>query len=340
MNDHPTVTRRQFVKTTGNALTLGAALSTFPSVSVLGANEKLRLGFIGVGGRGSYHVKEFSEMDDVSIVAAADPAQSKLDKVKAAFPNVKVFQDFHALLDLKDVDAVVIATADHWHAIPTILACQAGKDVYVEKPLGHNIREGRAMVQAARKYNRVVQLGTQQRSGPHWIETVERVRSGDLGKVSLVRTWNCWDLKSIHADMGNPPDCDPPPGLHYDLWLGPAPKRPFNPRHTDFYFYYFNGNGYTFFRESDRANPKNVPSQGMEVQHKRNWIDCIRSRKRPNSDVELGHLGCLPGHLGNIAYRVGRRIAWDGEKETIPGDPQAEALLGRTYRAPYVLPKV
>jgi predicted dehydrogenase len=431
MNDHPTVTRRQFVKTTGNALTLGAAFSAFPSFGVLGANEKLRLGFIGVGGRGSYHVKEFSEMDDVSIVAAADPAQSKLDKVKAAFPNVKVFQDFHALLDLKEVDAVVIATADHWHAIPAILACQAGKDVYVEKPLGHNIREGRAMVQAARKYNRVVQLGTQQRSGPHWIEAVERIRSGDLGKVSLVRTWNCWDLKSIHADMGNPPDCDPPPGLNYDLWLGPAPKRPFNPRHTDFYFYYFwdysggmlsawgvhlfdivtwamgptiksvtttggkfvfndvrdtpdtasvlfecpayvftyevrhgngnppwggmdhgiefygtkgsiwiNRNGYTFFPESDRANPKSVPSQGMEVQHKRNWIDCIRSRKRPNSDVELGHLGSLPGHLGNIAYRVGRRIAWDGEKETIPGDPQAEALLGRTYRAPYVLPKV
>jgi predicted dehydrogenase len=103
---------------------------------------------------------------------------------------------------------------------------------------------------------------------------------------------------------------------------------------------WINRNGYTFFPESDRANPKSVPSQGMEVQHKRNWIDCIRSRKRPNSDVELGHLGSLPGHLGNIAYRVGRRIAWDGEKETIPGDPQAEALLGRTYRAPYVLPKV
>jgi predicted dehydrogenase len=230
MNNPPTVTRRQFVKTTSNALTLGAALSAFPSLSVRGANEKLRLGFIGVGGRGSYHVKEFSEMDDVSIVAAADPAQAKLDKVKAAFPNAKVFQDFHALLDLKDVDAVVIATADHWHAIPTILACQGGKDVYVEKPLGHNIREGRAMVQAARKYNRVVQLGTQQRSGPHWIEAVERIRSGDLGKVSLVRTWNCWDLKSIHADMGNPPDCEPPPGLNYDLWLGPAPKRPFNVR--------------------------------------------------------------------------------------------------------------
>jgi len=94
------------------------------------------------------------------------------------------------------------------------------------------------MVQAARKYNRVVQLGTQQRSGPHWIEAVNRIKAGELGQVSLVRIWNCWDVKSVHADFGNPPDSEPPPGVDYDLWLGPAPKRPFNPRHFDFYFYY------------------------------------------------------------------------------------------------------
>jgi predicted dehydrogenase len=432
MNDNASgITRRSFIAATGKTLGVAAALGAGPAVNVLGANEKIRLGFIGVGGRGSFHVKEFSEMNDVEIVAVADAAQAKRDRVKAALPHIKLCPDYRQLLELKEVDAVVIATPDHWHAIPTLLACQAGKDVYVEKPLGHDIKEGRAMVAAARKYQRVVQLGTQQRSGPHWIEAVELIRSGQLGKVSLVRTWNCWDVKSIHADMGNPPDGDPPAGLDYDQWLGPAPKRPFNPRHYDFYFYYFwdysggmmsawgvhlfdvvtwamgptinavtttggkfvfqdaretpdtaavlfecpgyvwtyevrhgngnppwggmdhgiefygtkgalwiNRNGYTLFPEEDRAHPKVVPGQGMDFPHKRNFLDCVRTRRRPNSDVELGHLGSIPGHLGNIAYRVGARVIWDGERETIPGNARAQALLGRTYRAPYVLPKV
>jgi len=431
MNELSRITRRDFVKRTGEALAMSAALSTMPALGAPGANEKINLGFIGVGGRGYDHLKQFTRMDDVNIVAVSDASEEKRNRAKAAAPAARVFADYRQLLELKDVDAVLIATPDHWHAIPTLLACQAGKDVYVEKPLGHNVREGRAMVQAARKYNRVVQLGTQQRSGPHWIEAVNLIQSGELGKVSLVRTWNCWDIKSIHADMGNPPDSAPPPGLDYDQWLGPAPKRPFNPRHYDFYFYYFwdysggmlsawgvhlfdivtwamgpaiksvtttggkfvfkdvretpdtaavlfecpdyvftyevrHGNGkppfgemdhgiefygtraslwinragYWLYPEDERTNPRKARDQGTDTQHKRNWLECIRSRKRPNSDVELGHWGCLPGHLGNIAYRVGRKIIWDGEKETIPNDPQAEALLGRTYRAPYVLPKV
>ncbi|MBM3878476.1 MAG: Gfo/Idh/MocA family oxidoreductase [Verrucomicrobia bacterium] len=425
------MTRRHFVTQTGCAAAAGVALSGFPALNVRGAGEKIALGFIGVGGRGSYHLREFAEMNDVHIVAASDPDQRKLDRVKAAFPQVQLYQDFRRVLERRDLDAVVISTPDHWHAIPAILACQAGKDVYVEKPLGHNIREGRAMVQAARRYERVVQLGTQQRSGPHWIEAVDLIRSGGLGQVSLVRAWNCWDLRSMHADMGKPADQPAPDGLDYDLWLGPAPLRPFNPRHFDFYFYYFwdysggmlsawgvhlfdivtwamgpaiqsvtttggkfvfpdaretpdsaavlfecpnyvwtyevrhgngnppwggmdhglefygtqaslwiNRNGYTLCPENDRAHPKQVPSQGMEIQHKRNFLDCVRSRQRPNSDVELGHLGSIPGHLGNIAYRVGRRIAWDGTLETIPNDAEAQALLGRTYRAPWTLPRV
>jgi hypothetical protein len=103
---------------------------------------------------------------------------------------------------------------------------------------------------------------------------------------------------------------------------------------------WINRMGYSFFSEEERRNPQKVNGQDMETPHKRNWLDCIRSRQRPNSDVELGHLGSVPGHLGNIAYRVGSRIAWDGEHESIPGNPQAEALLGRTYREPWVLPKV
>lgn len=103
---------------------------------------------------------------------------------------------------------------------------------------------------------------------------------------------------------------------------------------------WINRNGYTYFPEEDRKNSTFVKDQGLDLQHKRNWLDCIRSRQKPNADIELGHLGSVPGFLGNIAYRVGRRIAWDGEKETIPGDPEADKLLGREYREPYVLPKV
>jgi len=431
MNPSLKITRRDFVKNTGAALATGVAAGAFPAFAAEGANEKINLGFIGVGGRGLFHLSQFKEMPDVRVAAVADASEEKRNRARAAAPEARLFRDFRALLDLREVDAVVVATPDHWHAIPTLLACQAGKDVYVEKPLGHNIKEGRAMVNAARKFNRIVQLGTQQRSGPHWIEAVNLVQSGQLGKISLVRTWNCWDLKSVHADMGNPPDGEPPPGLDYDQWLGPAPARPFNPRHYDFYFYYFwnysggmlsawgvhlfdivtwamgpaiqsvtttggkfvfqdarqtpdtaavlfecpnyvftyelrHGNGrppfsdmdhgiefygteatlfinrsnYWLFPERQRTNPKIVQAQDMELAHKRNFIDCIRSRERPNSDVELGHLGSIPGHLGNIAYRVGRRIRWDGAQESIPDDPQAQALLGRTYRAPYLLPEV
>jgi predicted dehydrogenase len=431
MNELSQITRRDFIRNAGTALAAGTAIGVLPSIGAEGANEKINLGFVGVGGRGHFHLSQFKQMPEVNVVAIADPSEEKRNRAKSTAPDARLFGDYRALLEWKEVDAVVVATPDHWHAIPTILACQAGKDVYVEKPLAHDIKEGRAMVQAARKYNRVVQLGTQQRSGPHWIEAVNLVRSGELGKVSLVRTWNCWDLQSVHADMGNPPDSDPPPGLDYDQWLGPAPKRHFNPRHYDFYFYYFwdysggmlsawgvhlfdivtwamgpkiqsvtttggkfvfqdvretpdtaavlfecpdymftyelrHGNGkpsfsdmdhgiefygtkatlfinrsaYWLFPERQRTNPRTVQAQDMEVPHKRNFLDCIRSRKRPNSDVELGHLGSLPGHLGNIAYRVGRKITWDGEREAIPNDPQAEALLGRTYREPYLLPKV
>ena len=239
MNELSPMTRRNFIKSTGGALAAGAALEALPALGAPGANDKINLGFIGVGGRGGWHLQEFAQMNDVRIVAAADVAQDKLDRIHAAFPAAQTFKDFRRVLDLKEVDAVVVAPPDHWHAIPTILACQAGKDVYVEKPLGHNIKEGRAMVQAARKYDRVVQLGTQHRSGPHWIEAVDLVKSGQLGKVSLVRTWNCWDLKNMGGDLGNPPDSNPPPGLDYDLWLGPAPKRAYNPHRCDFFWYFF-----------------------------------------------------------------------------------------------------
>jgi len=429
------LSRRQFVRAAGRgAVAAGAVLAGAPAIGAAGANGKIGLGFIGVGGRGSFHLHQFAAMPDVEIVAVADVKKEHRDRAVAFMQKqgkaIEAFEDYRKLLELEAVDAVVVATPDHWHAIPTIEACRAGKDVYVEKPLGHDIREGRAMVEAARKYNRVVQMGAQQRSGPTWIEAVGKIRGGELGAITLVRTWNCWDLKSIHADFGRPADAPAPAGLNYDAWLGPAPQRPFNPRHTDFFFYYFwtysggmqsawgvhlfdvvnwalepkilsvtttggqyfihdardmpdtagvlietpnmvytyemrhangkdpwggmdhgiefygtkgtiwiNRNGYTLFPEENRSQSSFVKDVGQDEQHKRNWLECIRSRQRPSCDIELGHLSSIAGHLINISYRVGRQIKWDAAKETILGDAEAEALLGRTYREPYVLPK-
>ena len=145
-------------------------------------------------------------------------------------------KDFRRVLDRKDVDVVLIATPDHWHALPTVMACQAGKDIYVEKPLAKTIDEGRAMLEAAKRHQRVVQMGSQWRSCTHIIEAAELIRSGKLGKVSLARGWAFLDwLPSI----GQPPDCAPPAGVDYDFWLGPAPKRPFNKNRFHFNFRWF-----------------------------------------------------------------------------------------------------
>ena len=144
--------------------------------------------------------------------------------------------DFRRVLDRKDIDAVIVATPDHWHALPTVLACQAGKDVYVEKPLAKTIDEGRAMVTAAKKYQRIVQMGSQWRSCNHIIEAADFVKSGKLGKVSMVRAWAWLDWQPT---MGRPADEQPPAGIDYNLWLGPAPLRPFNRNRFHYNFRWF-----------------------------------------------------------------------------------------------------
>jgi predicted dehydrogenase len=144
--------------------------------------------------------------------------------------------DFRRVLDRPDVDALLISTPDHWHALPMVLGCQAGKDIYVEKPLANSIAEGRAMLEAARRHARVVQMGTQWRSGQHWNDAVRLIQAGKLGKIGLVRGWAYHDWL---GGVGNPPDGDPPAGVDYDLWLGPAPRRPFNPNRFHFNFRWF-----------------------------------------------------------------------------------------------------
>ncbi len=223
---HP-LDRRDFLRTAA------ASAVSLSAISAAGAadkpNDKLQLAFIGVHGRGRDLLHGFTALDDVEVVAVCDPDSASVEEAlkvtQAQKRKPQVEKDLRRVFENKDVDAVVVATPDHWHALATVWACQAGKHVYVEKPVSHNLVEGRRMVEAARKHDRVVQVGTQRRSGAHFQSAAEFVRSGKLGKVPFGQAWIAGDRKSI----GRLPDADPPPGVDYDLWLGPAPERRFNP---------------------------------------------------------------------------------------------------------------
>jgi predicted dehydrogenase len=336
--------------------------------------------------------------------------------------EARVEKDFRHALDDKDVTALAIAAPDHWHAPATVWACQAGKHVYCEKPASHNLIEGRRMVEAARKYDRVVQLGTQRRSGASYQSAAEFIRAGKLGKVPFARTWIAGNRPSI----GRKSDGDVPKGVDYSLWLGPAPERPFNANrfHYEWHWNWDYGTGELgnngihyldvarmlvgldaptrvsaggglLFYEDDHQTPDThvatfdfpgtcvtwehhiwsktgsegkssgilvygekgtlviddkgwqvidgieASDKGAEIErpHLQNFLDCIRDRsKRPNADIEEGHKSTRLCHLGNIALRVGRTLHFDAKTETIEYDSEANQLLGRTYRKPFVMP--
>ncbi|MFC1558739.1 Gfo/Idh/MocA family protein [candidate division KSB1 bacterium] len=217
--------RREFLKKTGT-IALGAGLSTL-SHKVLGANERINLGVIGTGRIAWENMNVFLENNDVQIGAVCDVYQPHLQKgIELTGGKAKGYGDFRRILEDKDIDAVMVSSPDHWHALQTIMACEAGKDVYVEKPISHNIYEGRVMVEAARKYNRIVQVGTQQRSGIHYQEAVKFIQSGKLGEIGLVRCFNF--SNEYPGGIGNPQETEPPSDLDWDMWLGPAPKVPYN----------------------------------------------------------------------------------------------------------------
>jgi predicted dehydrogenase len=233
------LTRRQFAKTMAAA---GAA-TALSRMRVLGANDRVRLGFIGLGNRGDQVLDGFLVHKDAEVVAICDLWQPYLDfAAKKIGSSPKQFKEYRKLLDMKDVDAVVICTPDHWHAVQTIHACQAGKDVYVEKPLSLRVAEGRKMVEAARRHSRITQVGINRRSSPFCKEAADFIRGGGLGKITAARSFhiqNEWP-----KGIGNPPDEEPPAGLDWDAWLGPAPKVPYN-RNRAFYrfrwFYDYSG---------------------------------------------------------------------------------------------------
>src|SRR5262245_14040888 len=182
------IERRDFIKR--GVATVGAAAAA--GANILGANDRVRVGVIGPGRQGRGVMKTFMKNQDAQIVALCDVFQPQIDAAinEAKLKDVETYKDFSKILDRKDIDAVIFASPDHWHALMTVMACQAGKDVYVEKPISVTVEEGRRMVQAARKHGRVVQVGTQQRSGDHYQKAAEIIRGGRLGKISFVHTWN------------------------------------------------------------------------------------------------------------------------------------------------------
>jgi predicted dehydrogenase len=244
------ISRRDFLRTAGAAsLGVGAGL-VVPDVFLNRAQAQtaqnpsglIRVGFIGVGGQGGSNLGAL--MKQAAVVAVCDVDSERLAKAKKRVEDTTkrpcaAFKDYRQLLESKDVDAVVVSTPDHWHALPSIHACEAGKDVYCEKPLTLTIAEGQAMLKVARRTNRIVQCGSQQRSDSRFLKAAEYVRNGRLGKIKRVLV----GLTGVNYDeRAKPPvlpDSEPPPELDYDLWLGPAPWRPYNKNRVHYLFRFF-----------------------------------------------------------------------------------------------------
>jgi predicted dehydrogenase len=442
--------RRVFLSKTA-AATAGLA-AAFPTRSHAqkSPNETINVAVIGIRGdnkghptwtsrgRGQDHYEHLAAIPNVRVAHVVDVDERHF---KTSLPfmkekwggDPKTETDFRRVLDNRDVDAVTIAAPDHWHALMTILACQAGKDVYVEKPVSHNIVEGRKMIEAARRYSRVVAVGTQRRSSAVLAKAVQFLRDGGLGTLSAGKTV----LHRPRDPIGVVADGPVPPGVHYDLWLGPAPSRPFNENHFHYHWHWFweygttdlgntavhsldavrwllgkqehprtaycMGGLYEAGAPTDQTTPntqyaayqyadgtelhcelrnwfsgpaeaqgvyifgsngwmkvgdrqaqvffgrKNEPGPTLTAEEKgdagqahfENFIACVRARKSENlrATIEEGHLSTTLCHLGNISYRMGRSLKFDGAAERFVGDDEADTLLGRAYRAPYLLPK-
>ncbi|MBM3879386.1 MAG: Gfo/Idh/MocA family oxidoreductase [Verrucomicrobia bacterium] len=239
---HISLSRRSFLKTS-LAASASAALGLSPRAwsQASGANADIRVGVVGLNGRGGSHVSEFAKLKGVRVAALCDVDLRVLEGRAAKLEGVHKYQDVRRLLENKDIDALSIATTNHWHSLMTIWACQAGKDVYVEKPCSHNVFEGRQCVAAARKYQRMVQHGTQQRGGDLGTRIAAIARSGQYGRLLVSKGYCCKPRWSIGAK----PVQDPPAHLDFDLWLGPAPRQPYHANlvHYNWHWFWDFGNG-------------------------------------------------------------------------------------------------
>lgn len=396
------------------------------------------MGAIGIRGMGNHNSKELAKCEGVKFTDACDVDQRELEKFQNIFEDqfdspLQGHRDFRDLLDKNHIDAVMIATPDHWHALPFIYACEKGIDIYCEKPVSHNIVEGRAMVNAAKKFDRVVQIGSWQRSVQHFQDAIDFVRSGKLGDLSVCRAW----INSNSNGIGHEPPSQPPDHLDWDMWLGPAPYKLFhsNQYHWNWRWFWDYAGGQTadwgvhmidivclamgqwdpievssvggmFVLDDDRTTPdtqlaifkfpnfvlhwevrwgngrgldgfddqpgcawigrnaefgvnrsrwqvfpegkgdnlrlEEEPETINEIKesHQQNFIDCVRSRKTPRSDIETMHKTTVLCHLANIAFRTGKKLEWDAAREIITNEPSAMDCpqFVREYRAPWKLP--
>lgn len=408
------------------------------AVRVMGANDRVRVGIIGLGGRGQAHMNLYSAVPECEIAGLCDVDQTALERgiakvEKAGGAKPRGFRDMREVFADKSIDAVSMPLPNHWHALATVWACQAGKDVYVEKPASHNVFEGIKMVEAARKYQRMVQIGSQGRSASHKIQAVQLLRDGVIGKVYMAKGLCYKRRKSI----GHKPDEKTPPGLDWDKFLGPAPLRAYNELRFRYNWHWFwdtgNGDignqgvhemdiarwglgralptgvvstGGKFGVDDDQETPNtqiatydygdaqlvfevrgnltgnegglnpeggnvvgnlfygtegwmSVDGRGFQVYkgeksektmdekatregetHVRNFIAACKSRKSSDlaGEVEIGATSAVLVHLANASYRLGRKLTFDPQTMKCTGDAEANALLTRQYRAPYVVP--
>ncbi len=285
-------TRRSFMKKMGAASALGTSGFLNWNPRAVGANEKVVLGLIGgrnqgridallAIGRGA-EIKTFCDVDQ----AILDQINPKLETAQGKAPGTT--KEFQRLLDDKDIDGLIIAVPDHWHARIGIMACQAGKDIYIEKPLTQCIHDGKMVRDAARKYKRIAQVGTQNRSGRNFQSAIEFLKTGKLGKICEVTAWEC----QVRETIGNPPDSDPPPTVDYDVWLGPAPKRPFNENRFHYKWRFFWDYGNT-----------ELGNQGVHM------IDVALWGIQALHGVE----NCLPTHVSGISG-----IYWLNDAKEVP----------------------
>jgi predicted dehydrogenase len=426
--------RRAFLKTSAAAMACGIAAGS--PARALGANDRIRAAVIGLRGRGGDHVKGFASLPGVEVAALCDVDEGVLNRrveevEKAGKPKPEAFVDLRKLYEGKGIDVVSIATPNHWHSLAAIWAIQAGKDVYVEKPCSHNVYEGRKLVEAANAHKRIVQHGTQIRSSKAVREAMQKLEEGVIGEVYMARG-TCYKWRNT---IGRAKEEAPPAGVHYDLWLGPAPVRPYtkNRFHYEWHWNWDYGNGDIgnqgvhqmdlarwglgvglpkkiqsmgghFLFDDDQETPNTqiatfsypeenkvlvfevrhwitnedagkgsgvgnifygsegilvIPSyssykvflgKGLEPgpsgeaggDHYANFIDGVRRRDPSvlNAPIEEGHKSAALGHLANVAYRLGRTIEFDPATEKCNGDSEANALLTREYRAPFVVKNI
>jgi predicted dehydrogenase len=431
------VSRRSFIQTTA-AATVGLGVAGSVNLRAQGANDRIVIAVIGTNGRGAQHAKMFSRMPGVEVGFICDPEEKALAKgMKAVSPTqanpAKAERDFRRALEQKDLDAVVIAAPDHWHAPAAMLALAAGKDVFVEKPCSHNPLETELLAAAAKRYGtRVLQVGSQRRSWPNIIELMSQLRDGSLiGRVYFARGW----YVNTRASIGFGKETPVPAGLDYELWQGPAPRRPFrdNVIHYNWHWFWhwgtseacnngtheidvmrwamgqtfpvrvesaggrytakddwecadtqvatfthedgrafiwesrscngfkteglargvtFHGesgsvlvddDSYTVFDQKSKVVSKvgssaeqdttntTGPGDRLDAVHLANFLECVRSRQRPNADIEEGHRSVTHCHLANVAYRVGRTLKCDPKTGHPINDPEALKLWSRTY---------